>query len=62
VSIGDLLSFYARVERVGKTSVTVNVEVWAERNPASPRLVKVTEANVTYVAIDRGGRPRELPR
>ena len=39
-----------------------NVEVWAERNPASPRLVKVTEANVTYVAIDRGGRPRELPR
>jgi acyl-CoA thioesterase YciA len=50
------------VERVGKTSVTVNVEVWAERNPASPRLVKVTEANVTYVAIDRGGRPRELPR
>jgi acyl-CoA thioesterase YciA len=62
VSIGDLLSFCARVERVGKTSVTVNVEVWAERNPASPRLVKVTEANVTYVAIDRGGRPRELPR
>jgi acyl-CoA thioesterase YciA len=62
VSIGDLLSFYARVERIGKTSITVNVEVWAERNPASPRLVKVTEANVTYVAIDGGGRPRELPR
>ena len=61
VSIGDLLSFYSRVERIGKTSITVNVEVWAERNPASPRLVKVTEANVTYVAIDGGGRPRELP-
>jgi acyl-CoA thioesterase YciA len=62
VSIGDLLSFYARVERIGRTSVTVNVEVYAERDPANPHVVKVTEANVTYVAIDHAGRPRELPR
>jgi acyl-CoA thioesterase YciA len=62
VSIGDLLSFYARVERIGTTSVTVNVEVHAERNPADPHVVKVTEANVTYVAIDHDGRPRALPR
>ena len=62
VSVGDLLSFYARVERIGRTSVTVNVEVYAERNPANPHVVKVTEANVTYVAIDHEGRPRELPR
>jgi acyl-CoA thioesterase YciA len=62
VSVGDLLSFYARVVRVGTTSVTVHVEVVAERNPAHPQVVKVTEASVTYVAIDREGRPRPLPR
>jgi acyl-CoA thioesterase YciA len=61
VSIGDLLSFYAKVERVGKTSITVNVEVYAERNPADLHVVKVTEANLTYVAIDRNGRPRAIP-
>ena len=61
VSMGDLLSFYAKVTRVGKTSVTVNVEVYAERNPADLHVVKVTEANLTYVAIDRNGRPRPLP-
>jgi acyl-CoA thioesterase YciA len=62
VSVGDLLSFYAKVERVGRTSVTVNVEVYAERNPANLHVVKVTEANLTYVAIDREGKPREIPR
>ena len=61
VSMGDLLSFYARVERVGRTSVTVNVEVYAERDPAHLHVVKVTEANLTYVAIDLQGRPRTLP-
>ena len=61
VSIGDLLSFYARVTRVGRTSITVHVEVWAERNPVAPHLVKVTEANLTYVAIDGRGQPREVP-
>jgi acyl-CoA thioesterase YciA len=62
VSVGDLLSFYARVERIGTTSVTVHVEVLAERNPAAPKLVMVTEANLTYVAIDQDGRPRPIPR
>jgi acyl-CoA thioesterase YciA len=61
VSMGDLLSFYAKVERIGRTSVTVNVEVFAERNPADLHVVKVTEANITYVAIDLNGRPRALP-
>ncbi|MGL4189006.1 MAG: acyl-CoA thioesterase [Sphaerotilus sulfidivorans] len=61
VSIGDLLSFYATVTRIGTTSVSVQVEVYAERNPAEPRVVKVTEASLTYVAIDREGRPRPLP-
>jgi acyl-CoA thioesterase YciA len=62
VSVGDLLSFYARVERIGNTSVTVHVEVWAERHPHEPVLVKVTEAKATYVAIDHEGRPRPVPR
>jgi len=58
VSVGDLLSFYAQVTRVGRTSITVHVEVVAERNPADPQIVKVTQANLTYVAIDREGKPR----
>jgi acyl-CoA thioesterase YciA len=62
VSVGDLLSFYARVERIGRTSVTVHVEVYAERNPADLHVVKVTEANLTYVAIDKEGRPRPIPK
>jgi acyl-CoA thioesterase YciA len=62
VSLGDLLSFYAKVERVGTTSVTVHVEVYAERNPANLHVVKVTEASLTYVAIDKDGKPRPIPR
>ena len=61
VSLGDLLSFYARVTRVGTTSVSVHVDVYAERNPANLQVVKVTEADLTYVAIDPQGRPRPLP-
>lgn len=60
VSIGDLLSFYATVTRVGRTSVTVHVEVMAERDPENLHVVKVTEANLTYVAIDREGKPRPI--
>jgi len=62
VSVGDLVSFYARVLRVGTTSVTVHVDVHAERNPANLQVVKVTEANLTYVAIDAAGKPRTIPR
>ena len=62
VQIGDVLSLYADVVRVGTTSVTVNVEVYAERRPEDPRVVKVTEATLTYVAIDREGRPRPIPK
>ncbi len=62
VSIGDLLSFYAKVERIGSTSITVHVEVYAERNPAALQVVKVTEASVTYVAIDTQGKPRQIPK
>jgi acyl-CoA thioesterase YciA len=62
VSVGDLVSFYARVERIGNTSITVHVEVLAERNPANLEVVRVTNANLTYVAIDHQGRPRQIPK
>jgi acyl-CoA thioesterase YciA len=62
VQIGDLLSFYAELERIGTTSITVKVEVYAERRPSDPKVVKVTEAMLTYVAIDGAGRPRPVPR
>ncbi|NRF71556.1 acyl-CoA thioesterase [Aquincola sp. S2] len=62
VSVGDLVSFYSRVVRVGNTSITVQVSVLAERNPANLQVVKVTEANLTYVAIDHDGKPRPIPK
>jgi len=61
VLIGDLLSFYVDLVRIGNTSITVNVEVYAERGPADLKVVKVTEATLTYVAIDLQGRPRPVP-
>src|SRR5438270_501198 len=60
VQIGDVLSFYADLVRIGTTSITVTVEVYAERRPADPKVVKVTEATLTYVAIDRDGRRRAV--
>ena len=58
VSVGDVLSLYARVVRVGRTSITMHVEAWAERSPQDPIVVQVTQANITYVAIDGAGKPR----
>ena len=62
VRVGDILSFYSKLTRLGRTSMTVKVEVYAERFRAQGRFVKVTEASLTYVAIDNEGKPRELPR
>lgn len=61
VSVGDVVSFFAEVIEVGRTSVKVMVEVFAERNPAKPEVVKVTEATLTYVAINQQGLKRPLP-
>ena len=61
VFVGDLLSFYAKIVKTGRTSITVNVEVYAERNRLQADTVKVTEATLTYVATDDDRRPRELP-
>jgi acyl-CoA thioesterase YciA len=61
VFVGDLLSFYAKIVKTGRTSITVNVEVYAERNRLQSEIVKVTEATLTYVATGEDRRPRELP-
>lgn len=60
VRVGDILSFYASVSRIGRTSITVQVEVYAERFRAQGRFVKVTEASLTYVALDDQGKPRPI--
>lgn len=61
VRVGDILSFYSKLTRIGKTSITVKVEVYAERFQSQGQFVKVTEANLTYVAIDDQGKPRPVP-
>jgi acyl-CoA thioesterase YciA len=61
VRIGDIVSFLAKVERIGCTSITVNVGVYTERIERQGRYTKVTEATLTYVAIDGDGHPRQVP-
>lgn len=61
VSVGDIVSLYADIVKVGTTSITMRVEVYAERNYAAPIIVKVTEAELTYVAIDADGNKRAVP-
>jgi acyl-CoA thioesterase YciA len=62
VRVGDILSFFAKLTRIGRTSITVKVEVYAERFGTQGEYTKVTEALLTYVAIDENGKPREVPR
>ena len=61
VFVGDLLSFYAEVVRVGRTPLTTDVVVYAQRNFDEVQVVKVTEATLTYVATDAERRPRAVP-
>jgi len=61
VFIGDIVSCYAEVIKTGHTSITVKVEVYSERNPSNKETVKVTEAELTYVALDENRNPRPLP-
>ena len=63
ISVGDVVSFYGKVIRVGRTSITVDVQVFAERylpQQAQPVVVKVTEATLTYVATNMDGSKREI--
>ena len=59
--MGDIVSFYATIIKVGRTSITVDVEVYAQRDPAKPVCVKVTEATLTYVAVGDDRKPRVVP-
>lgn len=61
VFVGDLLSFYSTIVKTGTSSITVTVEVYAERNRLLTEVVKVTEATLTYVAVGEDRRPRPLP-
>ncbi len=62
VKVGDILSFFSSVSRMGNTSITVQVEVFAERFSHQGQHLKVTEASLTYVAVDAKGQPRPIPR
>ena len=62
VYIGDLVSFYADIVRVGTTSITVSVDVYAQRNPNDVETVKVTEAILTFVATGEDRKPRQVPK
>lgn len=61
VFVGDLLSFFATITRTGNTSITVDVEVYAQRMRLMGEVVKVTEATLTYVATGPDRKPRPLP-
>jgi len=61
VFVGDVVSFYSTITRVGRTSITVDVQVYAQRNPGKMICVKVTEASLTYVAVGPDRRPVPLP-
>ena len=58
VFVGDVVSLYAEVVKVGRTSITVDVEVYSQRRPEKELCVKVTEATLTYVAVDDNRQPR----
>ena len=59
VKIGDEVSVYAEIERVGRTSMTITVEAW-RRERHLEESIKVTEAKFTFVAVDDNGKPRAV--
>ena len=61
IFVGDIVSFYTRIVKVGTTSITVDVEVYVQRDPENPTCLKVTEATLTYVAVGEDRKPRPLP-
>jgi acyl-CoA thioesterase YciA len=61
VNVGDLVSVYAKLVRLGRTSITVHLEAWViRRREVKPILV--TDGNFTYVSIDEQGRPQPIQR
>ena len=60
VFVGDMVNVYAWVNRVGNTSITVDAQVYIERNPEELTVIKVAEAQLVYVAIDEAGKPTTI--
>lgn len=62
VYVGDLISCYTRVEKIGRSSITICVEVFAERDDTdtSIEVIKVTEAMLTYVSVNDKGKPQPI--
>ena len=61
IFVGDVVSFYTQIVKIGTTSITVDVEVYVQRDPEKPTCLKVTEATLTYVAVGDDRRPRPVP-
>jgi acyl-CoA thioesterase YciA len=61
VYVGDEVSCYTEIIRVGRTSISIRVEAWVRRHGGSDALVKVTSAVFTYVAVDANGKKRAVP-
>ncbi len=61
VLVGDLVTLYSRLQRIGRTSVTVAVEAYSQREPDPGTVHRVAQATLTYVAMDREGKPRSVP-
>ncbi len=62
VYIGDLVNIYAWIDKIGTTSITVNAEVYIERNPREVEVLKVAEAELVYVSLDSEGRPTSVKK
>ena len=62
VFVGDVISCYATITRIGKSSITVHVKAFAERHGKTYEHIQVTEADLTYVAVDEQRRPRQIPK
>ncbi|MBK1723921.1 acyl-CoA thioesterase [Thiocystis violacea] len=62
VLVGDLVEVFARLMRTGNSSMTVEVQIWAQREPDPRSRHQVAAGEITYVAVDPRGRPRALPR
>lgn len=60
VNVGDVITCYAKIERVGNTSLTTFVEVWVDQSQNDDPLIKVTEGRFIYVAIDDEGNKRKV--
>ena len=60
VNVGDLVSCYAAVTRVGRSSMTVKIDAWVQRR-IGRHMERVTSGHFTYVAVDEKGKPRQVP-